>query len=67
MRSRFTPALSEFLDGNGWNIRVEKIFNGEKIGTTSEIHIIIEDLPVEDQDSFIKEIKELSKLECTNG
>lgn len=67
MHPRFTPALCEWLDGNGWNIRIEEILNGETKPETAEIHIIIEQLPEEDLKGQIKEMLELSKLRCTNG
>lgn len=67
MKPRFTPALCNYLEGNGWNIRIEKILNGETKPEDAEIHIIIEDLPKDDLDAFMKEMEKEATTVCTNG
>lgn len=64
MTPRFTPALCEWLEGQGFDIvsRQEMQVDGK-----ISIDITIQDLDRKSADSYLKEIKKLSKMECTNG
>ena len=64
MKPRFTPALCEWLEGQGFDIEItENTQVNGKVG----IDITIRNLDEKDADSYAKEMRKLAKTECTNG
>lgn len=70
MKPRFTPALCEFLEGNGWEIVIHESGDSTIRKDKQEIQviqIIPIGIPEEDIQDHIKEMLKLAKTECTNG
>lgn len=60
----FSPALCEFLEGQGFDI--ESIHSFTKMGET-RIMIVTKAMPKESAKAYAEEMKKLSTEVCTNG
>ena len=71
MKARFTPALCEYLEGQGFDIKIESMnddpFPDSIKRSTNRIFISILNIKEKDVPDYIKEMLDLAKTECTNG
>ena len=66
MKPRFTPALCNFLEGNGWDIKIS-IVEDNTLDDKKHLVITILGLPESDLQSIKEEMLSESVLRCTNG
>ncbi len=64
MKSRFTPALCEYLEGLGLSVDFHQSI---QLDGKITLELSIKNLDPEDADDYQKEMEENSKTVCTNG